>query len=306
MYDKIQKTLKKRVLLLDGAMGTMIQHKTSQCPDVLCLTDPKTIRDIHRQYLEAGADIITTNTFNANAVALRDYGLAESAYRIAVSGARLAREEADRMTALTPQQPRFVAGCIGPTSRKAYRSAGDMISDDHCIPFDELTEAYTTQIEGLLDGGADLLLIETVWHLLNAQAALTAVEHIEARRGVKLPVMVSATLAQCSDKLLSGESLEEFYSAVAPFRPLSVGLNCSNGAEGLLAPLRLLSEIAECSVSCHPNAGFPDASGDYPESSDTFADKLKELIEEGIVAIIGGCCGTTPAHIAALRRHISC
>lgn len=300
----IQEILEHRVMLLDGAMGTMLSSQTDQYPDILCLTSAETIRGIHRQYLEAGADIITTNTFNANTVALHEYGLSDGAYRLAQTGARLAREEADRMTALTPERPRFVAGCIGPTRKKAYRSAGEVIPDDHSVPFDELKTAYTTQIEGLLDGGADILLIETVWNLFNALAALMAVETVEEIRGVKVPVMVSATLAPGADKLLSGNSLEEFYSAVKPYRPLSVGLNCSEGAESLLSTLRRLSEITDGRVSCHPNAGLPDANGKYPETPDTFADKLKEMIEEGIVDIIGGCCGTTPAHIAALHRHI--
>lgn len=304
-YIKIQEILDRRILLLDGAMGTMISMQADLCPDALCLTSPETISDIHRKYLEAGADIITTNTFNANAVSLNNWGLSDRAYGIAYAGARVAREEADRMTALTPEQSRFVAGSIGPTCKKASISDGAVILGNHDVPFDELTEAYAMQIEALLDGGADILLIETVWNLLNAKAALTAIQGVEKKCGMKFPVMVSAVMSSETDKILSGESLEEFYSTVKPYRPLSVGINCSNGADGLLANLRRLSEIAECRVSCHPNAGLPDANGNYAETPESFANVFKDYLEEGIINIIGGCCGTTPAHIGALKRLLS-
>lgn len=321
-YSRLCDESSGRILLLDGAMGTMIQKRNLSdddykgarfrdipvvlkgCHDILCLTRPDVISDIHRAYLAAGADIITTNTFNANAISLADYNLSNLAYEIAREGARLAREAADEATNRTPDRPRFVAGTVGPTNRSASISSDIANPAAREITFDELLAAYTAQIEGLIDGGADLILIETVFDTLNAKAALRAVEEISARRGVYIPVMISATLSDAAGHTLSGQTLEAFYTSVSHAPLFSVGLNCGFGPSQLLPFAARLSETAECRVSCHPNAGLPNALGEYDETPEVFAEKIRHFLKEKCVNIIGGCCGTTPDHIREISKFI--
>lgn len=310
------------MLLLDGAMGTMIQQynltetdykgdifrgidrELKGCHDILSLTRPDVVAEIHEKYLEAGADIITTNSFNANAISLGDYNLSGYAYRIAFEAAKTARTVADVFSARTPSKPRFVAGTVGPTNKTASMSSDIMNPAKRDVTFAELAEAYSDQIEGLIDGGCDIILIETVFDTLNAKAALFAVNKIADKRGERIPLMISATLSDSSGRTLSGQTLEAFYTSVAHADLLSVGLNCAFGPSQLLPYVGRLSEIAECHVSCHPNAGLPNALGEYDETPGKFAEKIRTYLAEGYVNIIGGCCGTTPAHIREISAFI--
>ena len=314
--------LSDRVLLLDGATGTMIQrlklkeedYKGSRfrdipfelkgCHDILSLTRPDIIGDIHRQYLRAGADIITTNSFNANAISLGDYELGHLAYEIARESARIAREAADEFTAVDPARPRLVAGTMGPTNKSASMSSDIMNPAMRDITFGQLAEAYMTQAQGLLDGGVDILLIETVFDTLNAKAAIYAIEKLRDMRHKEIPVMISATVSDGGGRILSGQTLDAFYASVAHVNPLTVGLNCAFGPEQMLPHLRRLSEIAQCGVSCHPNAGLPNVMGEYDETPESFARIIKTMLDEGLLNIVGGCCGTTPEHIAEIAEFI--
>ncbi|MCH5329703.1 MAG: methionine synthase [Alistipes sp.] len=310
----------ERILVLDGALGTMVQsyalseedfrgahfgrHCCSLrgCNDVLVLTRPDVIRGIHERYLAAGADIISTDSFNANRLSLADYGLADSAYEISRRAAELAREAADRFTAADPSKPRFVAGSAGP-GNKSSSIVSDIDRPEHReTSFAEIVSACTGQIEGLIDGGADLLLFETVFDTLNAKAMLWAAEEVMTRKGRRLPVMVSATPADSSGRLLSGQSVEAFCTSVAHAGLFSVGLNCSFGADKLMPFLERLSETAETLVSAHPNAGLPNLDGSYDETPEQFVRTVEKYLDRGLVNIIGGCCGTTPEHIALLSQ----
>ncbi|MCH5326890.1 MAG: methionine synthase, partial [Duncaniella sp.] len=322
MKSEIIQQLDARILLLDGAMGTMIQQykltdrdykgnrfsditiELKGCHDILSLTCPDIIADIHRKYLEAGADIITTNTFNANTISLRDYGLEDYSYEINLEAARIARREADKISAITPSRPRFTAGTVGPTNKTSSMSADIMNPASREVTFSELVEAYKRQIEGLIDGGTDIILIETVFDTLNAKAALYAVDEVAECRGKEIPVMISATMYDSSGRTLSGQTLEAFYTSVSHARLLSVGLNCAFGPSQLLPYAIRLAKIAECRVSCHPNAGLPNALGEYDETPEAFAAKIEEYLKEGCVNIIGGCCGTTPRHIHEISKFI--
>jgi len=305
--------------ILDGAMGTMIQgaalgesdfrgERFVSLPlmqrgnnDLLCLTQPELIKKIHRAYLEAGADIISTNTFNASRISQEDYGTAEVVREMNVAGARLAREVCDRFMEAHPHRKCYVAGSIGPTNKSASMSPKVEEPGYRAVTFGQLVEAYREQVEALLDGGVDMLLIETVFDTLNAKAALFAVEEVQA--GVR--VMLSATVADESGRLLSGQSLEAFVASVAHVPLWSIGLNCSFGAEKLAPFVRQLSQIAPCRVSVHPNAGLPDAFGAYNETPEGMAERMRLYVTEGWVDIIGGCCGTTPEHIAAIAQMVS-
>ena len=312
----IRQLLTKRILVLDGAMGTMIQQKGlteadfrgDVCPnhqqdlagnnDFLSLTQPAIIEDIHRTYFEAGADIVETNTFSSTFIAQADYGTEHLTYDINVAAARLARRAADDYS--TPDRPRFVAGSLGPTNKTASISPRVEDPGFRDISFQTLCDAYDEQARGLLDGGADLLLVETVFDTLNAKAAIFAILKLLKARGDKTPLMISGTVTDASGRMLSGQTPEAFYHSISHGLPLSVGLNCALGADLMRPHLEELAGVAECFVSAHPNAGLPNAFGEYDETPDQMAAKLAEFADAGFVNIIGGCCGTTPEHIRAI------
>ena len=316
MENRFHKLLNDRILLLDGGLGTMVQalgltesdyrgrefigHKCplAGCVDVLCLTAPRKVASIHRAYLEAGADIVTTNSFSANAISLREYGLEDHVYRIARAAAAIARSEADAFS--TPDKPRFVAGSMGPTSKTASIAArvGDSAARD--VTFAELAETYHEQARGLVDGGADAILIETVFDTLNAKAAIFAVQKLEREMGREIPIMISVTVSQKAGRTLSGQTIEAFWTSVRHARPLSVGINCSFGAREMLPHLERLATVADTYISVHPNAGLPNISGGYDETPESFAAAMKPYAERSLVNIMGGCCGTNPDFIRAL------
>ena len=309
--------LATRALLLDGAMGTMIQRRKLQesdfrgnrfgahprdlkgNSDVLVLTRPDVIGDIHREYLAAGADIIETNTFNGQAISQADYELEPFCYEINREGARLARAAADEYTAKTPAQPRFVAGSIGPANRTLSISPDINNPSLRAITFDQLKNAYADQARGLIDGGVDILLVETIFDTLNAKAALVAIDEVSEAAGVKLPLMISVTITDRSGRTLSGQTLEAFYVSIAHTRPWAVGLNCALGAREMRPHLAELARLTDAWVSVYPNAGLPNAFGEYDELPNETAALLREFVESGLANIIGGCCGTTPDHIRA-------
>src|SRR3954447_5431304 len=314
--------LEARILVLDGAMGTLIQdHRLGEAGyrgerfadwpsdlqgnnDLLSLTAPDVIAGIHRQYLEAGADLVETNTFNATRVSQADYGLQDVAYEINAAAARIARAECDAMTERTPDRPRYVAGALGPTTRTASISPDVNDPGARNVTFDELVEAYLEQANGLVDGGADVLLVETIFATLNAQAALLALETLFEERGRRWPVMISGTITDASGRTLSGQVTEAFWHSVRHVRPLLVGLNCALGAKEMRPYLAEMSRIADTFVSCYPNAGLPNAFGEYDESPQETAAVLEEFAGSGFVNVAGGCCGTTPAHIAAIAAAV--
>ncbi|MDK3258749.1 methionine synthase [Blastococcus capsensis] len=314
--------LRQRILVLDGAMGTAIQRdrpdeagyrgeRFADWPtdvqgnnDLLSLTQPQIIAAIHREYLEAGADLIETNTFNATTISLADYGMQELAYELNVASARLARAEADAMTARTPDKPRFVVGAIGPTSRTASISPDVNDPGARNVSFDELVAAYLEQAGGLVDGGSDALLIETIFDTLNAKAAIFALETLFADRGRRWPVLISGTITDASGRTLSGQVTEAFWHSVRHVRPLLVGLNCALGAKEMRPYIAEIARVADTFVSCYPNAGLPNAFGEYDEAPDETAAIIAEFAESGFVNLVGGCCGTTPAHIAAIARAV--
>ena len=314
----LQTALARRILVLDGAMATMIQaHGLAEedfrgeeyrdqpdalfgANDLLCVTQPHLIHEIHHAYLEAGSDIIETNTFNAQAISLSDYGLEGEAYRLNVAGASLARRAADEMTARTPDKPRFVCGSMGPTNRTASISPDVGNPAFRNVDFDELVQAYTDQARGLMDGGADILMVETIFDTLNAKAAVFAILGLYDERGTSLPVMISGTITDASGRTLSGQTTEAFYNSIRHAGPFSVGFNCALGADQLRPYLEELSQIADVPVSCHPNAGLPNAFGEYDETPEVMSRIVREFAEAGFVNIVGGCCGTVPAHIEAI------
>jgi 5-methyltetrahydrofolate--homocysteine methyltransferase len=310
--------LQARILVLDGAMGTMIQRYTfSEAEyrgerfadwtrdlkgnnDLLTLTQPDAIRAIHRAYLDAGSDLIETNTFNAQRISLTDYGMPELAYELNFESARLARLECDAATAQNPAKPRFVVGALGPTNRTASISPDVNDPGARNITYVELVEAYLEQANGLVDGGADVLLIETIFDTLNAKAAIFALETLFEERGRRWPVMISGTITDASGRTLSGQVTEAFWNSVRHARPLLVGLNCALGAAEMRPYLAEIARVADCFVSCYPNAGLPNAFGEYDEAPDQTAAIVREFADSGLVNILGGCCGTTPDHIAAM------
>ncbi|MEP7021649.1 MAG: homocysteine S-methyltransferase family protein, partial [Pseudonocardiales bacterium] len=310
--------LKSRILVLDGAMGTMIQSYTfseqeyrgerfADWPsdvkgnnDLLTLTQPEAISAIHRAYLEAGADLVETNTFNAQKISLTDYGMQELAYELNFESARLARAECDAMTAADPNRPRFVAGALGPTNRTASISPDVNDPGARNVTYVELVEAYLEQANGLVDGGADLLLVETIFDTLNAKAAIFALETLFEERGRRWPVMISGTITDASGRTLSGQVTEAFWNSVRHAKPLLIGLNCALGAQEMRPYLAEISRVADCFVSCYPNAGLPNAFGEYDEAPDQTADIVREFAEAGLVNLLGGCCGTSPGHISAM------
>lgn len=274
------------------------------CNDVLVLTRPDIIAEIHEKYLSAGADIISTNSFNANSISLADYGLFAYAREIAQRSAEIAREVADRFTARNPHKPRFVAGSVGPTSKTSSIAIDVEHPEVREVTFEQLAEAYREQIEGLVDGGADLILIETIFDTLNAKAAIYALQDVSSTRGREIPVMLSGTLADTSGRMLSGQTIEAFYASVAHAEPLTIGFNCAYGAQQLLPFLERLAAESDYPISAHPNAGLPNVDGGYDQSAEQFADEVEEYMRRGLVNIVGGCCGTTPEHILQLSQRI--
>src|SRR3954469_7383959 len=268
--------------------------------DLLSLTAPAIISGIHQEYLEAGADLIETNTFNATRISLADYGMSDLAYELNVASARLARRECDAMTEKNPGKPRYVVGALGPTSRTASISPDVNDPGARNVTFDELVEAYLTAANGLVDGGADVLCVETIFDTLNAKAAIFALESLFEDRGRRWPVMISGTITDASGRTLSGQVTEAFWHSVRHVDPLLVGLNCALGAKEMRPYIAEMSRIADTFVSCYPNAGLPNAFGEYDESPEETAAVLQEFAESGFVNLVGGCCGTTPAHIAAI------
>jgi 5-methyltetrahydrofolate--homocysteine methyltransferase len=318
----IEAALAERILILDGAMGTMIQRHTLTEQDfrgdrfrnhprdlrgnndLLILTRPGIIKAIHEQYLAAGADIIETNTFSSTAIAQGDYQLESLAYELNVEGARLAKAACAEWTARTPDRPRFVAGSIGPTNRTLSISPDVNNPSFRSITFDELRAAYEEQVRGLIDGGSDLLLLETIFDTLNAKAGIVAIENVFAEKGVRLPLMISFTITDRSGRTLSGQTLEAFYISVRHAKPFSIGINCALGARDMRPYLADLARIAECYVSSYPNAGLPNAFGQYDELPAETSELVKDFAESGFVNIVGGCCGTTPDHIAAIAAAV--
>jgi 5-methyltetrahydrofolate--homocysteine methyltransferase len=315
--------LKSRILMLDGAMGTMIQRYQLQEADyrgerfkdwksdlkgnndLLVLTQSKIIRDIHSAYLEAGSDIIETNTFNSTTISMHDYGMESLAYELNREGARLARECCDAFERKDPTRPRYVAGVLGPLNRTASISPDVNNPGFRNVTFDEMIVAYTEATKGLIDGGADIILIETVFDTLNCKAAIFAVQEYFDKTGLKLPVMISGTITDAAGRVLSGQTAEAFWNSVAHAQPLSIGLNCALGAAQLRQYVQEVSRIADVRTSCHPNAGLPNAFGGYDETPEYMASEIADWAQQGFLNIVGGCCGTTPAHIKAIAQAVA-
>ncbi|MCX8145299.1 MAG: methionine synthase, partial [Azovibrio sp.] len=321
--SELQSLLQQRLLILDGAMGTMIQryrlseadyrgerfrdhpHELKGNNDLLLLTRPDVIREIHSQYLAAGADILETNTFNATAISQADYNLTEIVYELNFEGARLARRLCDAFTAQDPSKPRFVAGVLGPTSRTASISPDVNDPSYRNVTFDILVATYFEALTGLVEGGADILLVETVFDTLNAKAALFAIESFFDKAGRRWPVMISGTITDASGRTLSGQTAEAFWNSLRHIQPLSFGLNCALGAKELRQYVEELSRVCDCYVSAHPNAGLPNAFGGYDETPEQLAEEIADWAKQGFVNIVGGCCGTTPEHIGAIARAVA-
>ena len=318
MTKDIRKELEKRVLVLDGAMGSLIQtYKLTEADyrgeqfndasrdqkgnnDLLSITRPDVIKEIHAQYLDAGADIIETNTFNATSISLSDYGLEDSAYDINLAAARIAKEVAEQFS--TPDQPRFVAGSVGPTNKTCSMSPDVNDPGFRAVSFNQLKEAYKTQVKGLIDGGVDLLMVETIFDTLNGKAALMAIEEICETRSMEIPVMISGTIVDASGRTLSGQTVEAFLNSLSHVKPLSIGLNCSLGAKDMRPHVETLAAKAPFFISAHPNAGLPNQFGEYDETPEIMAQQIKEFLDHKTVNIIGGCCGTTPDHIREFAK----
>jgi 5-methyltetrahydrofolate--homocysteine methyltransferase len=318
--NTIQDILTNKILVLDGAMGTMIQRYQLEEEDfrkgwfenhpkslkgnndLLSLTRPDVISAIHRMYFEAGADIAETNTFSGTTIAQADYDLESAVYDINYHSAKIAREVADEFTQKDPSKPRFVAGSIGPTNRTASISPDVNDPGFRGVTFDELVLAYKQQINALMDGGVDLLLVETIFDTLNAKAALFAIDEVFEDRGTKLPIMVSGTITDQSGRTLTGQTTEAFLISVSHMPLLSIGLNCALGASMMRPYLQVLSQKTEFCVSAHPNAGLPNEFGQYDETPEMMAVQIKAFLDEGLINIIGGCCGTTPDHIRAIAE----
>ena len=310
--------LKTRILVLDGAMGTMLQRykfeeedfrgqRFENWPvplkgnnDLLTLTQPTAIADVHSQYFQSGADIVETNTFSSTRIGMADYQMEELVFEINLEAARIARKVADEFSAKEPSKPRFVAGSIGPTNKTASMSPDVNDAGFRAVSFEELRLAYKEQAEALIEGGVDMLLVETVFDTLNAKAALFAIEEIKEERKIEIPVMVSGTITDASGRTLSGQTAEAFLISVSHVPLLSVGFNCALGADQLTPYLEVLSARSAFAVSAHPNAGLPNAFGEYDQTPEAMALQIRDYLEKNLVNIVGGCCGTTPEHIKAI------
>jgi 5-methyltetrahydrofolate--homocysteine methyltransferase len=318
----LYEALSQRILLLDGAMGTMIQaanldeadfrnealaghdQDLKGNNDLLVLTRPELIADIHRQFLDVGCDLIETNTFNANRISQADYALEALSAEINREAARIAVEQARAMEARTPEKPRFVVGVLGPTNRTASISPDVSNPGYRNVDFAALVEAYLEATLGLLDGGVDLIMIETIFDTLNAKAAIYAVSAAFEQRGKRWPLMISGTITDASGRTLSGQTAEAFYYSIAHAHPLSVGFNCALGADQLKPHIDALDRVADCFISAHPNAGLPNEFGEYDESPEDMARVIADYARDGVINIIGGCCGTTPAHLRAIAEAV--
>ena len=316
----IQEEIKKRILVLDGAMGTMLQrynfseedfrgerfkdfpHPLKGNNDLLSLTQPKAIAAVHAAYFEAGADIVETNTFSGTTIGMADYHMEDLVYELNYESAKIARQVADEFTAKNPEKPRFVAGSIGPTNRTASMSPDVNDPGYRAVTFDDLRIAYKQQVEALMDGGCDLLLVETIFDTLNAKAALFAIEEVKEERGIDIPIMVSGTITDASGRTLSGQTVEAFLISVSHIPLLSVGFNCALGADLLKPYLQTLSSHTSFNVSAHPNAGLPNAFGEYDETPAEMQAQIKSYLDDNLINIIGGCCGTTPDHIRLIAE----
>ncbi|AXG68074.1 methionine synthase [Kordia sp. SMS9] len=312
--------IEKRILVLDGAMGTMLQaykftekdfrgerFKDFKVPlqgnnDLLSITQPHAIKEVHAKYFAAGADIVETNTFSGTTIAMADYEMEDIVYELNYESAKIAKEVADEFTEKEPHKPRFVAGSIGPTNKTASMSPDVNDPGYRAVTFDELRIAYKQQVEALIDGGVDILLVETVFDTLNAKAALFAIEEVKAERNIKIPIMLSGTITDASGRTLSGQTAEAFLISVSHIPLLSVGFNCALGANLLQPHLEAIANKTDFAVSAHPNAGLPNAFGEYDESPAEMALQIEEYLKKNLINIIGGCCGTTPSHINAIAE----
>ncbi|MEM6719729.1 MAG: homocysteine S-methyltransferase family protein [Bacteroidota bacterium] len=312
--------IEKRILVLDGAMGTMLQayrfteedfrgerFKDFQVPlqgnnDLLSITQPHAIKEVHAKYFAAGADIVETNTFSGTTIAMADYEMEHLVYELNYESAKIAKEVADKFTAKEPHKPRFVAGSIGPTNKTASMSPDVNDPGFRAVTFDELRIAYKQQVEALIDGGVDILLVETVFDTLNAKAALFAIEEVKAERAIEMPTMLSGTITDASGRTLSGQTAEAFLISVSHIPLLSVGFNCALGANLLQPHLEAIANKTDFAISAHPNAGLPNAFGEYDETPAEMAVQIEEYLKRNLINIIGGCCGTTPDHIKAIAE----
>ena len=318
--SNIYKEIQKRILVLDGAMGTMLQQynfteedyrgerfKDYPSPlkgnnDLLSITQPEAIAAIHAKYFEAGADIVETNTFSGTSIAMADYHMEDLVYELNFESAKIAKKVAKEFTKLNPDKPRFVAGSIGPTNKTASLSPDVNRPEFRAITFEELRIAYKEQVEALIDGGVDLLLVETIFDTLNAKAALFAIEEVKEERNIDIPIMVSGTITDASGRTLSGQTVEAFLTSISHIPLLSVGLNCALGAEQLKPYLQRLSNKTEFNTSAHPNAGLPNAFGEYEQTPKEMQELIEDYLQDGLINIIGGCCGTNPEHIKAITE----
>jgi len=316
----IKEEIQKRILVLDGAMGTMLQQykfteedfrgerfKDYATPlkgnnDLLSLTQPEAIAEVHRKYFEAGADIVETNTFSGTSIAMADYQMENLVYELNFESAKIAKQVAEEFTKQNPEKPRFVAGSIGPTNRTASLSPDVNRPEFRAITFEELRVAYKEQVEALIDGDVDVLLVETIFDTLNAKAALFAIEEVKEERDIDIPIMVSGTITDASGRTLSGQTVEAFLTSVSHIPLLSVGFNCALGAEQLQPYLKRLSDKTEFHTSAHPNAGLPNAFGEYDQSPEQMQQLIENYLKDDLINIIGGCCGTSPAHIKAIAE----
>ena len=318
--SNLKSILEDRILVLDGAMGTMLQNYAFQEKDfrgkrfadfpvslqgnndLLSLTQPQAIKEIHAKYFEAGADIVETNTFSSTSIAMADYQMENLVYELNYESAKVAKEVADSFTAKEPQKPRFVAGSIGPTNKTASLSPDVNDPGFRAITFDQLVDAYSEQTEALLDGGVDILLVETIFDTLNAKAALYAIEAVKESRKLDVPVMVSGTITDASGRTLSGQTAEAFLISLSHVDLLSVGFNCALGADQLMPYVERLSRNTDTYISVHPNAGLPNAFGAYDQTPDAMKEMIRPYLEKNLVNIIGGCCGTGPEHIRQIAE----
>lgn len=318
--SEIIKQLQERILVLDGAMGTMIQDYDFEeadfrgkrflnhsCPlkgnnDLLSITQPLAIKEIHKKYLSAGADIIGTNTFSSTSIGMADYAMESLAYELNFESAKIAKEATEEFNKKTPSKPRFVAGSIGPTNKTASMSPDVNDPAFRAIDFDTLVIAYTEQVSGLVDGGVDLFLVETIFDTLNAKAALFAIDQYKKKNQCHIPIMVSGTITDASGRTLSGQTVEAFHISLSHIPILSIGLNCALGANQLLPYVIRLSTISSSYISAYPNAGLPNAFGAYDQNPEEMQKLIQDYLEHGVVNIIGGCCGTTPEHIRLIAE----
>ena len=318
--SSIHQAIKERILVLDGAMGTMLQrnkfeeedfrgerfkdfpHPLKGNNDLLSITQPEAVKEVHRLYFEAGADIVETNTFSGTTIGMADYNMEDLVYELNYQSAKIAREVADEFTSKNPERPRFVAGSIGPTNRTASMSPDVNDPGYRAVTFDDLRIAYKQQVEALIDGGSDVLLVETIFDTLNAKAALFAIEEVKEERNLDIPIMVSGTITDASGRTLSGQTVEAFLISIQHIPLLSIGFNCALGADQLKPYLKRLAHHTQLNISAHPNAGLPNAFGEYDQTPREMQALIREYLQDNLINIIGGCCGTTPDHIKLIAE----